>query len=143
MAFPFFDRPFGVLVFGPSCAGSLGIVWICFIRLGVFRDSEIGWQAGEPIFVVPRSSPRGTAVVPLSSSASSSSKRQAPPPAVGSAPVKKKDCAFLCGSICQESPDPVQQERKFIRWENDAAPVDSDSSTLGLCRDGVVCIILP
>ena len=43
---------------------------------------------------------------------------------------KKMECAFLCGSICQETPDPIHEDRKSIRWAYDRADV-SHSSTQG------------
>ena len=37
----------------------------------------------------------------------------------GSSHSEKKACIFLCGSYCQQTPDPVDENRKCIRWAYD------------------------
>ncbi len=48
----------------------------------------------------------------------------APAEAEGEGALTKKACIFLCGSSCQISPDPVDPQRKCIRWAYDRVEQD-------------------
>ena len=53
-----------------------------------------------------------------------SSKQQIPFCAITG--LNKKPCAFLCGSICAETPDPCDPDRRSIRWQNDKVSLGAD-----------------
>jgi hypothetical protein len=45
--------------------------------------------------------------------------------------TKGKRCSLLCGAIHAESADPVQLDRKFIRWAYEKAAADSEPNDQG------------
>jgi hypothetical protein len=69
--------------------------------------SEAGCGGSKPALVA-----KDDALMKLQGTAPSNSSTDKPPD-------KKQRCSFLCGSVCFETPDPIETSRASIRWAYD------------------------